>query len=264
LQPLPTAYCAPVTFSVTLLAADAGGLFRPEGCLSTFGGGDFNPEGTLSSFGGGDFNPEGSLSSFGAGLLTPEGSLSSFGVEADFTPDGVRSSFGGGGELTPLGFLSSFGICFFASELVLCVGGLASLLVGVLVAVVGAAERPNAGREGMLVGIDGRYDDARAAYDWTPGFCVLLVALLAALLTSGALSVAWWIIGGCFRALVVDFATSVVFSPAIVACLLTESATVFDVSIAFLPTSVGAAVGLPRPIILGMLGMLGMLGKLGR
>jgi hypothetical protein len=149
--------------SVTWLAADAGGLFRPEGCLSSFGGGDLNPEGTLSSFGGGDFGPDGTLSSFGAGLLTPEGSLSGLGIGADFNPDGVRSSFGGAGELTPLDFLSSFGICFFASELVLGVGGLASLLVGVLVAVVGAVERPNVGRDGILVGIDGRYDDARAA-----------------------------------------------------------------------------------------------------
>jgi hypothetical protein len=166
LPPYPTASlacCASGTFSVTLLAADAGGLFRPEGCLSSFGGGDFNPEGTLSSFGGGDFSPDGTLSSFGVGLLAPEGCLSGLGIGAGVNPDGVRSSFGGAGELTPLGFLSSFGICFFISELVLCVGGLASLLVGVLVAVVGTAERPNRGRDGILVGIDGRYDDARPA-----------------------------------------------------------------------------------------------------
>jgi hypothetical protein len=258
LPPLPTtwlAYYAPGTFSVALLVADAGGLFRPEGCLSSFGGGDFNPEGTLSSFGGGDFNPEGTLSSLGAGLLTPEGNLSSFGIEADFAPDGVRSSFGGAGELMSLGFRSSFGIGFFVSELVLCVDGLASLSVGVLAAVVGAAERPNIGRDGMLVGIDGRYD-VRVASDWASGFCVL-VALPAALLTSGALSVLWWIMGGFFRVFVADFAASEVFFPAFVACLLTESVTAFSVSVAFLSASVGAVAGLPRLVILGILGKLG-------
>ena len=191
--------------------------------------------------------------------MTPEGSLSSFGIGADFTPDGVRSSFGGVGELTPLGFRSSFGICFFASELVLCVGGLAPLSVGVLAAVVGAAERPNVGRDGMLVGIDGRYD-ARAAEDWLSGFCVP-VALPSALLTPGALSIVWWIIGGSFRVFVADFAASEVFFPAFVACLLTESVAAFGVSVAFLPASVGAAAGLPRLVILGILGMLGKLGR---
>jgi hypothetical protein len=237
--------------SVTLLAAVAGGLFSPDGRLSSFGGGDLSPEGTLSSFGAGLLTPEGSRSSFGtAGDFTPEGILSSFGIAGDFTPEGVRSSLGG---LVPLGLRSSFGICFLASEAVRCVGGFGGVLsVGIFVEfVVCAVERPKVGIEGMLVGIDGRYDDARAVYDCVSGFFVLLVA---ALLIPGALSDAWWMTGACLSVLDAVFAASEVCFPA---CLLAESATVFGLLVAFLPALVGVAVGLPRLVMLGMLGKLG-------
>jgi hypothetical protein len=110
-------------------------------------------------------------------LLTPEGILSSFGIGGgDFTLEGVLSSFGGAGEFAlafaPLGLRSSFGICFFASELVRWVAGFSA---GILVELVFCAvERLNVGREGMLVGIDGRYDDARAVYDCVSGFLLLV------------------------------------------------------------------------------------------